>query len=82
MIIFRDSVLVMLSPPKVTRRQKLDCLSYLAQGLKQKEVVDLTRVSRSTICRAKSKLCKYGDIEGGRKKQGRKAVLTQPILDV
>jgi len=44
--------------------------------------VDLTRVSRSTICRAKSKLCKYGDIEGGRKKQGRKAVLTQPILDV
>jgi len=55
---------------KLPRNVKLQCLELDAQGHKQADIAATTGVSIATITRAKGKLKKYGDIEGGQKKRG------------
>jgi hypothetical protein len=66
----------------ISRRQKLDSLNLLAQGRQIKDVVHTVGISESTIWRAKRKQCTYGDIEGGRKKNGRRAKYTPETINV
>ena len=56
--------------PKLPRNVKLQCLELDAQGHKQADIAASTGVSVSTITRAKKKMKKYGDIDGGIKKKG------------
>jgi hypothetical protein len=72
----------MKSPIIVSRRKKLSALNMCAQGEKQKDVAYSMGVSTRTIQRAKKNLRLYGDIEGGRQKQGPKAVMTPDIINV
>ena len=72
----------MKTPPKVTRRQKLNSLTLCAQGLPPVDAAAATGISLSTLRRAKHKQKKYGDIEGGRKKPGPKPKFTPDIINV
>ena len=55
---------------KLPRNVKLQCLELDSQGHKQADIAAATGVSVATITRAKGKLKKYGDIEGGEMKRG------------
>jgi transposase len=72
----------MKSPVKVSRRKKLEALALCAEGRKQEDVAYEVGISISTIKRSKKKQRLHGDIEGGRKKQGRKPTLTADIINV
>jgi|SRR5271169_1304046 len=67
---------------KVSRRQKLDSLNLLAQGYQRKEVALTLHISESTIGRAKRRQRVHGDIEGGKKKVGRRAKFTPETINV
>lgn len=67
---------------KITREVKHDALIMTAKGANQVDVAESLGISDRTIRRAKSKLRRYGDIEGGKKKPGRKQKITYPMEDV
>jgi len=73
---------MMKSPVKVSRRKKLEALALCAEGRKQIDAAYEVGISMSTIKRSKKKQRLYGDIEGGRKKQGRKPTMTADIINV
>jgi hypothetical protein len=66
----------------VSRREKLDALALLAKGHTIAHTATLIHCSVSTIQRAKRKQRLYGDIEGGKKKMGRRATFTPEIINV
>jgi hypothetical protein len=66
----------------VSRREKLDALTLVAKGHTIAHVACLTHMSVSTIVRAKRKQRLWGDIEGGRKKMGRRPIFTSEIINV
>jgi len=72
----------MKSPVKVSRRKKLEALVLCAKGHKQEDATYEVGISKSTIKRSKRKLRLHGDIEGGRKKQGRKPTMTTDLINV
>jgi len=72
----------MNSPIKVSRRKKLDALNLVARGQKLDEVANSISISKATIKRAKRKQQLYGDIEGGKRKRGPKALFTPAIINV
>ena len=69
-------------PEKVARAVKHDALNMAAKGTKQEDIADSLGICSRTIRRARSKLHKYGDIEGGKKKAGRKPKLTYQMENV
>jgi len=72
----------MSQPKKVSRRQKLNALDLCARGEKQADVAYELGISVATIKRANRKLNTFGDIEGGRRKSGRKPVMTPDLINV
>lgn len=70
------------SPVKVSRRKKLDAVNLYVAGDTRKEAARLTNMSVSTLDRAKKKQQMHGDIEGGKKKRGRKPLITPEIFNV
>jgi Helix-turn-helix domain len=69
-------------PETIPRREKLDALTLVAKGHTRAHVARLMHLSVSTIQRAKRKQRLYGDIEGGKKKMGRRAIFTPEIINV
>jgi hypothetical protein len=69
-------------PESISRREKLDALTLVARGQTRAHVARLTHLSVSTIQRAKRKQRLFGDIEGGKKKRGRRAIFTPEIINV
>jgi transposase len=72
----------MNSSIKVSRRKKLDALNLVAQGQKLDEVANSIGISKAIIKRAKRKQQLYGDIEGGKRKRGPKALFTPEIINI
>ena len=54
----------------------------IAKGVKPKQVARGLGISESTVYRAKRRIKEYGDVEGGKKKAGRKPLLPPGIQDV
>lgn len=69
-------------PETIPRRVKLDALTLVAAGHTRDHVSCLMHISKPTIARAKRKQRLYGDIEGGKKKSGRKEKFTPEIINV
>jgi hypothetical protein len=69
-------------PVKVSRRKKLDALTLVAPGHTRAHAARLTHISKSTVARSKKNQILYGDIEGGKKKQGRRPKFTPQIINV
>ena len=63
-------------PKAVSREVKHQALTLLQKGTSQVKVADHLGVSDRTIRRLKSKAEKHGDVEGGKKKTGRKSKLS------
>ena len=61
---------------KVSRAKKLDALILEAKGHNLADITMSLSTSQSTIKRAKTKQKKYGDIEGGQGKRGRKLAVS------
>lgn len=69
-------------PEKISRRVKHKALVLTAKGKKQKEVAASLGISARIIRRARSKMRRHGDIEGGRKKAGPIPKLSSKMEDV
>jgi transposase len=69
-------------PLKLDRQVKNDALIMDAAGVKQADIAVTLNVSIRTITRAKNKLKKYGDIEGGVQKRGPKSKLDSGMRNV
>ena len=69
-------------PEKISREVKHEALTLVTRGTKQAEAAAKTGISDRTIRRARSKAKNHGDIEGGKKKVGRKAKLTPEMEGV
>ena len=69
-------------PKTVPQREKLDSLALVAKGNTIAHTATLMHCSVSTIQRAKRRQRLYGDIEGGKKKMGRRATFTLEIINV
>lgn len=69
-------------PEKISRRKKLDALTLMASGHTREHAAHLTQISKSTLARAKRRQRLHGDIEGGKKKRGRRAKFTPEIINV
>lgn len=66
-------------PEKISRRKKLDALTLVSSGHTREHVARLMQISKSTLARAKRRQRLYGDIEGGKKKSGRRAKFTPNV---
>ena len=62
-------------PEKVAQAVKCDVLNMATKGTKQDDIADYLGICFCMILCARSKLHKYGDIEGRTKKRGRKPKL-------
>lgn len=60
----------------MSRDIKLNITVLDAQGKQEEQIAKELEVSVRTVQRVKHRFKKYGDVEGGRKKQGRK-----PLMD-
>lgn len=69
-------------PEKLARSVKIQALQIHHNGMTQAEAAATMGISDRTIRRAKSKIEKHEDIEGGQKKRGRKPKLTAEMEDV
>jgi len=69
-------------PETIARRVKLDALTLVAAGHTRAHVAGLMHISKRTITHAKRKQRLYGDIEGGKKKSGKRAKFTPEIINV
>jgi hypothetical protein len=69
-------------PKSIPRRDKLDALTLVARGHTRAHTASLMHCSVPTIQRAKRKQRLYGDIEGGKKKMGRRPTYTPEIINV
>ena len=67
---------------KVSRATKLDALILEAKGHNVIDIAVSLSISESTIKRARAKQKKYGDIEAGQSKRGRKSVFHTAVEDV
>ena len=69
-------------PEKISRREMLDALTLVSAGHTRDSVAHLMHISKSTIACAKRKQRLFRDIEGGKKKRGRRAKFTPEIINV
>ena len=69
-------------PEKISRGEKLDALTLVSTGQTRDNAAHLMHISKSTIQRAKRRQKLFGDIEGGKKKRGRRAKFTPEIINV
>jgi transposase len=69
-------------PPKVSRETKNKAISMGLDNKKQEDIAMELGVSCKTIQRAKKKLVKHGDIEGGRRTRGPKPALDFHMMNV
>jgi len=69
-------------PDKISRSVKVDVTILDAQGVKEIDIAQNLDVSLRTIQRVKSKYRKYGDVEGGVKKCGRKSLMDSGMENV
>jgi hypothetical protein len=69
-------------PKAISRRTKLDALTLVTRGQTVPHVARLMRLSYSTIQRARRRQRLFGDIEGGKRKVGRRAIFTPEIVTV
>lgn len=67
---------------KISRDTKLDAVIMNVKGVKQVDIAASLGISESTIKRAKARDRKYGDVEGGYKKCGRKSLFGPCMRDV
>ena len=67
---------------KIDRKVKFDAIIMDASGTKQTDIVSTLGISKSTLARAKRKLKQTGDIEGGKKKHGRKSNLNDGMKNI
>jgi len=67
---------------KISRHLKQEAIIMNAKGVKQADIAASLHISESTIRRAKAKQRKYGDIDAGQQKRGRKQALPSGIQDV
>jgi CRP-like cAMP-binding protein len=74
--------LTKIMPEKISRAVKHKALALTAKGKKQSEVAASLGICGRTIGRARSKLRRHGDIEGGRKKAGSTPKLSSKMEDV
>jgi hypothetical protein len=69
-------------PEKISTELKLDALIMHAKGVKQEAVAAAYEISESTIKRAKARYAKYGDLEAGYEKPGKKPLFGPCMRDV
>ena len=69
-------------PEKVSCHEKLDALTLVSVGHTKDNAAHLMHISKSTIACAKRKQRLFRDIEGGKKKRGRRAKFTPEIINV
>ena len=67
---------------KISRREKLDAFTLVSMGQTRDNAAHLMHISKSTIQCAKRRQKLFGDIEGGKKKRGRRAKFTPEIINV
>jgi transposase len=67
---------------RVHRDTKLNAVITNHKGVKQADIAAALDISESIIKRAKARERKYGDIEAGYKKCGRKSLFGPSIRDV
>ena len=64
----------------ISRHVKLDALAFCSQGYNNCHSSNVFGISKRAIQRSRKRLRVYGDIEGGRRKRGRKPKLTTQWL--
>ena len=69
-------------PEKVDHRVKLNALTLVVAGHSKAQAACLIHISKSTVTHTKRKQHLYGDIEGGRQKNGRRPKFTPEIINV
>ena len=69
-------------PRKIDKAVKQDAITLAAQGKTQDQASFSTNMSTRTLQRAKAKLIKHGDIEGGEQKRGPKGKLDDAMTNV
>jgi Helix-turn-helix domain len=69
-------------PETISRPIKLDALALVAAGHTRDHVSHLMHISEPTIARAKRKQRLHGDIEGAKKKIGRREKFASEIINV
>jgi transposase len=67
---------------RVPRKLKYDAVMLSSTGVKETEVAESLGISLRTLQRAKQRLRDYGDIEGGKQKQGAKPKLSPGMEEV
>ena len=67
---------------KIPRRRKLDALTLVSRGHTRAYAAGLMHLFVSTIQRARRKQKLSGDIEGGKKKLGRRLTFSPGILNI
>jgi len=80
--LYGTSLLGEIMPEKLSRVTKHEALALLQNGSNQAHAASVLGISDRTIRRVKSKAKNYGDIEGGRKKAGRKPKLSAEMEEV
>lgn len=69
-------------PDKISRSVKVDITILDAQDVKETDIAQNLGVSLRTVQRVKNKYRKYGDVEGGVKKRGRKSLMDPGMENV
>jgi len=69
-------------PEAIDRRIKIDIINFDAKGWTEPEIAETLGVSERTVVRVKSRFRKFGDVEGGRKKNGRKSLMDPGMENV
>ena len=67
---------------KVSRKKKQGAVLLNAQGMTEKEAAQVSGVAERTLRRAKEKLRKFSNVEGGSKKRGQPSIWTPSFKDV
>ena len=67
---------------KVSRDVKHTALALEGEGINQEDVTQILNIGVRTIQRAKSRLIRHGNVEGGVQKVGRKPKLSPEIEEV
>ena len=66
----------------IPHRVKLDALALCSQGYSNKHSSNVFGISKRAIQRSRKKLRVHGDIEGGRRKHGRKPKFDDTMVNV
>jgi transposase len=69
-------------PDKISRSVKVDVTILDAKRVKETDIAKNLDVSLRTVQRVKNKYRKYGDVEGGVKKRGRKSLMDPEMENV